>query len=123
EVIRRLDMAMERRRIELRQDEDPVDLRIDAVADRDIDEAILARERHRWLRTLLREGMKASASAAAHDDGKHAFWIGHDESKGGLNLASPLLRSLNFAKQKAENMCGIVGYVGKQKASAIILEG
>ncbi|HYD83245.1 MAG TPA: hypothetical protein VEA63_04320, partial [Opitutus sp.] len=67
--------------------------------------------------------MKASASAAAHDDGKHAFWIGHDESKGGLNLASPLLRSLSFAKQKAEIMCGIVGYVGKQKASAIILEG
>jgi glucosamine--fructose-6-phosphate aminotransferase (isomerizing) len=34
-----------------------------------------------------------------------------------------LLGPLNFAKQKTENMCGIVGYVGKQRASAIILEG
>ena len=39
-------MSVERGRIELRKDIDPLDLRINAVADGDVDQAILAGERN-----------------------------------------------------------------------------
>jgi len=49
EVIGALDMAVQRRRIELGENEDPVDIRVDAVADRDIDQTIFAGKWNRGL--------------------------------------------------------------------------
>jgi hypothetical protein len=42
-------VAIERRRIELRQDEDATDVGMQAPADRYIDEAVFAADRNGWL--------------------------------------------------------------------------
>ena len=47
EVIRVLDVFVQRSRVELRQNEDPVDSGVDAVRDGDMNDAILTAERHR----------------------------------------------------------------------------
>ncbi|MCK7523786.1 MAG: hypothetical protein MZV64_42290 [Ignavibacteriales bacterium] len=44
------DVPVERGRVELRQDEDPAQLGVQAVADRDVDQPVLAADRHRGLR-------------------------------------------------------------------------
>jgi hypothetical protein len=77
EDVGRLDVAVERGGVELRQDEDPVDLRIQAIADRDIHQAVLAGERHRRLATFLGERGQARAAAAAHDHRQYAFLDAH----------------------------------------------
>ena len=62
------DVPVERRRVELRQDEDPPDVGVQAVADRDVDEAVFARNRHRRLRSELRQREEPRAlSAAEHE--------------------------------------------------------
>ena len=53
ELIRLLDMLMQGRGVELRQDKDLVEARVEAVADRDVDEAVVAREGHRRLAAIL----------------------------------------------------------------------
>ena len=49
------DVPVERRRVELRQHEDAPDVGVQAVADRDVDQPVLAADRHRRLRALLRQ--------------------------------------------------------------------
>jgi hypothetical protein len=101
EVISRLDVSMKGRRVELRENEDAIDIRVDAVADRDIDEPVFARERDGRFAAFLSQGVKTCAATAAHDDSQNAFWGEHRKSLSrGLELASPLGGSLNFAKQK-----------------------
>jgi hypothetical protein len=43
---------------------------VEAIADRDIHQAIFAPQWHRRLGALLGQGKKARASAATHDNGK-----------------------------------------------------
>ena len=66
--VRLRDVPVERRRIELRQDEDPPDVGVQAVADRDVDQPVLAADRHRRLRAVLREREEPGSLAAAEDD-------------------------------------------------------
>lgn len=46
-------MAIEGGGVELRQDVDLVDVRVDAVADRDVYEAVVGPQGHSWLGALL----------------------------------------------------------------------
>jgi hypothetical protein len=74
------DVPVERRRVELRQHEHPPDVGMNAVADRNIDETILAADWHRRLRAELRQWKEASALTAAEDESKNFAVHGHDES-------------------------------------------
>jgi hypothetical protein len=71
EAIGARDVAIERRGVVLREHENLRDVRVDAVRDRDVHEAILAAERHGGLGTLVRQGKQARACAAAEDDRQH----------------------------------------------------
>ena len=62
------DVAVERRRVELREHEDAPQVGVQAVADRHVDQAVLAADRHRRLRAMLREREEAAALAAAEDE-------------------------------------------------------
>ena len=73
ELVARLDMAMQRHAVELRQHVNRTQTRVEAVADRDIDEAIFSAERHRRLRAIFCQRKKPRARAATHDDGKRAL--------------------------------------------------
>ena len=64
-------MTVERRRVELRQHEDPAQVGVQAVADRHVDEPILAADRHRGLGAELGEGVEPAALAAAQDEREH----------------------------------------------------
>ena len=61
-------MPMKADREELREDVDAVAAAVDAVADRDVDEAILARDGDRRLATQHGEGIKPRAAPAAEDE-------------------------------------------------------
>src|SRR5687768_8124774 len=62
------DVPVKRSREELGQQENPVVAGIETIADRNVHEAILARQRHRGFAPLLGEGIKARATPSAHDD-------------------------------------------------------
>ncbi len=65
------DVPVERRRVELRQHEDPLQAGVQAVADRDVDQPVLAADRHRRLRPHVRQRIQPGAAAAAQDQGQH----------------------------------------------------
>ena len=67
------DVAVERRGVELRQHEDPLEAGVQAVADRDVDEPVLAAERHRRLRAHVGERKEPRAASAAQDQGQHVI--------------------------------------------------
>ena len=72
ELVRLRDMAVERCGVELREQVDPLQAGVDAVRYRDVHQTILARQRHRRLRPLLRQRKEPRARATAEDDRKHA---------------------------------------------------
>jgi hypothetical protein len=101
EVICCLNVSMKGGSVKLCKNENPVDVGIDAIADRDIDESILSGERDCRFAALLRQRMQPGATTTAHDDCEYAFLGKHiRKGAGGLELASPLVGSINFAKQK-----------------------
>ncbi len=53
ELVARLDMSMQRHAVELRQHVNRAQPRVEAIADRDIDDAIFSAEGHRRFRTVL----------------------------------------------------------------------
>src|SRR5262249_2519098 len=69
ELVRVRDVPVQADAEELRQNVNAVQPTIDAVRDRDIDEAILARDRHGRLRPGLREREETGTSPATQDDG------------------------------------------------------
>jgi hypothetical protein len=62
------NMAMQANREILREDVDAIAIAVDAVADRYIDESILAADRHRGLGAKHGERIKAGAASAAKDE-------------------------------------------------------
>jgi hypothetical protein len=54
--------------VKLRQQKNPINVRIDAVADRNVDETVLAGERHSRFATFHRKGVKPRTATTAHDD-------------------------------------------------------
>ena len=71
EAIGLRDVPVERRRVELRQHEDPLQARVQAVADRDVDQPILAADRHRRLRAHVGQREEARAAPTSQDQGEH----------------------------------------------------
>ena len=65
------DVAVERRRIELRQDEDPPDIRVQAVADRDVDEPVLPADRARPAWSGAASAERGASPAAAENEGEN----------------------------------------------------
>ena len=65
------DVPVERRRVELRQHEDALEAGVQAVADRDVDQPVLAADRDRRLGAHVRERKEARAAAAAEDQRQH----------------------------------------------------
>src|SRR5262245_5941904 len=68
EPVRHRDVAVERGGIELRQDVDAPDVRVETVADGDVDEPVLAADGHRRLRTRGRQRKETGALAAAKNN-------------------------------------------------------
>jgi hypothetical protein len=68
EAIRLVDVAIERGGVELREHEHAPQVRVQAVADRNVDEPVLAADRHGRLRSRMRQREEAGALAAAKDD-------------------------------------------------------
>jgi hypothetical protein len=85
-------MAIERRRVELGQHEDAPNIRMQAVTDRNVDEAELTADRHRRFRPPVRERKKPAALAAAEDQcenisgPRHLFTV-HPSAEGRGSLA------------------------------------
>ena len=79
ELISLLDVLMERRRIELRQDENLVEAGVEAVADRDVDQAVVTGEGDGWLAPVLSQGIEAGATTAPHDNADDAREGRHGE--------------------------------------------
>ena len=68
EPVALLDVAVERAAVELGEQEDPAEVGVEAVADGDVDQPVLAGERHRGLGAVLGQREEAGPGAAAHDD-------------------------------------------------------
>jgi hypothetical protein len=67
------DVAIERLTVELGENVDLANVGIQAVADGDIDQSVLAGQRDGGLGALVREGEKARALSSAHNDGESSF--------------------------------------------------
>jgi hypothetical protein len=86
--IRLGDMAVEGRRVELGEDVDSSDIRMQTVADGDINQPVLAADRHGGLGPKLRERKQARSPAAAEDESENFIvdkhvplpWYTPDES-------------------------------------------
>src|SRR5262249_55891748 len=71
ELVRVRNMPMEADRQELRQDVDAVQFAVDAITDRDVDEAVLAGDGDGRLAAEFGQGIQPSAATAAEDQGKN----------------------------------------------------
>ncbi len=68
ELVALLDVPMQRGTVELGEQKDALEARVEAVADRDIDDAIFARQRHGRLGAVLRQRKEPRAGASAKND-------------------------------------------------------
>ena len=86
------DVVVQGARVVLGQDDDIVDARVHAVAQREVDDPVLAAERHRRLGTHRREDREALAFAAGEDD-RHRPFHGDVPSGSGprSGVAGPML--------------------------------
>ena len=66
--VRLRHVAVERGRVELRQHVDAFEPGVQAVADRNVDEPVLASDGDRRLRSVMGEGKQARAAATAEHD-------------------------------------------------------
>ena len=73
------DVVVERARVVLGQDDDVVDVRVDAVREREVDDPVLAAERHGRLGPLLGQDREALA-LATREDHRHRPFPGGDAS-------------------------------------------
>ena len=69
------DVPVEGRGVELRQHEDALEAGMQAVADRDVDQAVLARERNRGLRSHVGQREEARAAPAAENQGQDVIHV------------------------------------------------
>ena len=69
------DVVVERARVVLGQDHDIVDVGVDAVREREVDDPVLTAERNGRLRTLLGEDREAFALAAREDHRHRPFHV------------------------------------------------
>jgi hypothetical protein len=77
EIVGALGVPVKRGGVELREQEDPIDVGVDAVTDRDIDQTVLARERNCRFAPLHGQWIETGATPAAHDDRQDIFLHAH----------------------------------------------
>jgi hypothetical protein len=70
-------VAIERRGVELRENEDAPDVGVQAVTDRNVDQTVLAADGDGRLRAMLRQRKEARALAASENERQHAVVHGH----------------------------------------------
>lgn len=75
EPVRLRDVAVERRGVELRQDEDAPEFRVQTVGNRDVDQPVLPADRHGRLRPHVRQREQARAAPATENQREH---VGHE---------------------------------------------
>ncbi len=68
-------MAVERRRVELREGVDLGDVGVDAVGYGDVDQAVVGAQGHGGLGAVLGQGVEARAGAAAQDDAQDGLAV------------------------------------------------
>ena len=73
------EVAVERRRVELRQHIDLGHIAVEAVADRDINEPVVSTQRHRRLGPLLGQWVQPCPGATTEDNPKNTLrrWMDH----------------------------------------------
>ena len=90
EFVGRADVLVKRYAVELREQVDAADAGVEAIADRDVDEAVFAAQRDGWLRAVLGQREEPLARAATHDDAEGAgkgftglggIFCGHDSQR------------------------------------------
>ena len=85
------DVPIEGSRVELRQDEDPLQARVKGVADRDVDQPVFAADRHGGLRPHVRQRIQPGSSPAAQDQGQDVVHRSHLTCAGASPQAENLL--------------------------------
>jgi hypothetical protein len=70
-------MLVKRRRIELSKDKNLAYLRIEAIADRNVDEAVFACQGNGWLASILGERVQALALSPAQNDPHYVWHVSH----------------------------------------------
>src|SRR6266436_1249907 len=148
EFVTGLDVPMQRHAVELRKHIDRAQAGVQAIADWNIDDPIFSTERHGRFGAILRQRKQPRAGATAHDDCKRSLKCARRQcptdfrsrtSRNQIALrrgfhcvqSSPNAFRVNEATNLASvdarhytrNMCGIVGYVGRAKATPILLDG
>ena len=78
-------------RVELRQHIDRAQSGVEAIADRNIDQAIFSAERHRRLRAILGQRKQPRPGAATHDDGERL--LRRARRKAGVDSACPVAKA------------------------------
>ena len=68
-------MAIQRSAIELRQHIDLIDLRIDTIRDRYVNESIFSSQGHSRLGSHFGQRIEAGASTTSKNDGQNAFHV------------------------------------------------
>src|SRR5688500_8663974 len=79
ETVGARDVAVQRRRVELGQHENPSDLGVQAAADGDVDQPVLAADGNRGLRPGGRQGEETGALSAPENDSER---VGHGRAAG-----------------------------------------
>src|SRR5690606_9932748 len=77
-MIRVLNVPVQRGRVELGEDEDAVDARVEAVADRDIHQPVFACQGYGRLAAFGGQRMQPGSPTSAHDYGDNIFIRFHD---------------------------------------------
>jgi hypothetical protein len=84
EFVRLRNVPVHRGRVELCEDIDAAEMRVDAIGDGNIHKTVFSRKRHSGLRAILGKRKQARTLATAHDYAKHiivakgsAFCVGH----------------------------------------------
>jgi hypothetical protein len=72
------NMPVKRNRVKLRQHRDAENVGVDAVANGNIDQAVLACDRHCWFGTFGSEGVEALALSSAENDAEYLAGLGHN---------------------------------------------
>ena len=75
-LVRLRDVPVKRSRVELREDVDALEIRVDAVRNRNVHQAVLARQRHGRLGPFLGQREQARPRSATHDHSKHVARVG-----------------------------------------------
>ena len=89
EAIGARHVPVQRRRLELRQHEDVAQAGVDAVADRNVDQPVLAGQRHGRLAAQLRQRIQPRPAPTTQDDCHHSYSrLAKYLSKGGWSTSS-----------------------------------